>query len=106
MTTQKNLTEEPVPFLEDEAKAGVVYIKPNLEMKLTDRQKNECRQIVAEIKKFGVTQRQLIFLIDLLVLELENMDSVRRIREVLRQEREQLKDQQQVDSGLILPTKD
>lgn len=96
-------TRKPAEWLEDEI-PGEVYIKPNLEMKLTDKQKKDCRDIVLEIKKFGINQRQLVFLIDLLALEIENMDSVRRIREVLRSEREKLPDA--ASSGLIIPKSD
>lgn len=104
------MTEEeqkPVEWLEDADQGldpSAVYIKPNLEMKLTDKQKSSCREIVQEIKKFGVNQRQLMFLLDLLVLELENMDSVRRLRGALRAEREELVEEKKSD--LILGSSD
>lgn len=92
-------SEKPAEFMEEE-QPGVAYIRPHLEMKLTDKQRLECREIVKEIKTFGVNQRQLLFLIDLLALELENNDATRRIRAAVIETREKMPEK----SGLILPT--
>lgn len=95
------MTEEqkPADFLEEEQE-GVAYIRPHMEIKLTDKQRHECREIVREIKSFGVNQRQMLFLIDLLALELEDNDAMRRIRAAVVQTREKMPEK----SGLILPT--
>jgi hypothetical protein len=98
MTEDKK--QEPVEFFEDE-KPGEVYIRPNLDMKLSDRHKTECREIVSEIKKFGINQRQLLHLIDLLAMEVENNDVMRNLRQVTRDARERSSDTE--PSGLIIP---
>jgi len=113
MESQTTTTEEntPADFVEDEERPGVAYIKPNLEMALSDVKKKECREIVREIKDFGVSQRQLLFLIDLLALELEDHGSTKRIREAIRGEREkmnvtespELSASATTQEGLILP---
>ena len=43
-------------FLTDpeNAEEGVDYIQPNIETKLPANKRNECREIVKEIKSFGV----------------------------------------------------
>jgi hypothetical protein len=79
-------------FLEDEAQEGVSYVKPNLEMKLTPQKKQECREVVAAIKQFGVNQRQLLFVLELLALELENMEHVKKIKEAIQGCRESVQD--------------
>lgn len=97
------MTDEvkPAEFMEEE-QPGVAYIRPHMEIKLNDKQRHECREIVREIKKFGVNQRQLLFLIDLLALELENNDHMRRIRSAVVETREKMNDAQ--SSGIIIPT--
>lgn len=92
-------TQKQADFFEEE-QPGVTYIRPHMEMKLSDKQRLECREIVKEIKTFGVNQRQLLFLIDLLALELENNEAMRRIRAAVVETREKLPEK----SGLILPT--
>lgn len=91
-------TEEPVEFFEDE-KPDQVYIKPRLDMKLSDKHKAECRDIAQEIKKFGINQRQLLFLIDILAMEVENNETMRAIRKATESGRDKAPE----DSGLILP---
>jgi hypothetical protein len=103
MTNPENNEEnKPADFLEDE-KPGEQYIRPHLDMRLSPKHKNECREIVAEIKRFGVNQRQLLFLIDLLALEVENNDLMRKIREVTREHRESQEENAPV-GGIIIPT--
>lgn len=92
--------EEPAEFLEEE-RPGVTYVKPSLEMKLTSVKKDECREIVREIKSFGVSQRQLLFIIDLLALELENNEATRAIKAAVSGSRENMEKE---PAGLILPT--
>lgn len=50
------------------------YITPNIETKLSKEKRQVCRDIVREITRFGVSQRQLLFVIQLLALELENRE--------------------------------
>jgi len=61
-----DLEQKPADFMDNEEQEGVLYIKPNLEMKLSPHKKQECRDMILEIKKFGVNQRQIMFLIELL----------------------------------------
>lgn len=52
----------------------------------TEKWANEmlaCRQIVAEIAKFGVTQNQILNIIKLLAMELEDRDSMLAISETI-----------------------
>lgn len=95
------MTDEvkPAEFMEEE-QPGVAYIRPHMEIKLSDKQRHECREIVREIKNFGVNQRQLLFLIDLLALELENNDAMRRIRAAVVETRDKMGE----SSGIIIPT--
>jgi hypothetical protein len=49
----------------------------NSEIVATENQ--TCRDIVKEILNFGVNQRQLLYIIRLIALELENLDDTREI---------------------------
>lgn len=64
------------------------FIVPNIEHKLSSKKRRECRDIVLEIKKFGVSQRQLLFLIQLLSLELEDLETMKAIARVIGENRE------------------
>lgn len=101
MTDSTEITE-PVDFIDSEEKPGVAYIKPHLEVNLTPEKKQECRNILAEIKNFGVSQRQMLFLIDLLSLELDALDLVREIRTAVKNQREKMNQDSQ-SPGLIIP---
>ena len=46
---------------EDEASPDNEYIVPNIEFKLPKEKRQECRDIVLEIRKFGVSQRQTLY---------------------------------------------
>lgn len=46
---------------------------------------NLCRQMVREITNFGVTQRQMLFLIHLLASELENVEHMKAITMLVRE---------------------
>lgn len=46
---------------------------------------NVCRQIVREISHFGVNQRQTLFIIYLLSLELENIDLMRELTSLIKE---------------------
>jgi len=49
-------------------------------------QENElCRKIVKEISQFGVSQRQYMFIIYLLALELENVENMRALTSFLKE---------------------
>jgi tRNA(Glu) U13 pseudouridine synthase TruD len=87
-------------FLTDEndLEDGVDYIQPNVELKLPAKRRNECREIVREIKKFGVSQRQILYLIYLLSLELENVEVMRELAKTVGYSREKI----QVDEGDLL----
>jgi hypothetical protein len=77
---------------------GVSYIQPNIETKLPANKRNECREIVKEIKTFGINQRQLLYLIQLLALEIENREVMQALVKAVGEGREKIQ-----ISGLILP---
>lgn len=89
-------------FLTDieEVDEDVGYIKPDIELKLPPAKRRECREIVQEIKKFGVTgQRQLLYLIYLLSLEVEDRDTMQALVDACKQGRKDLSE----ESKLIIP---
>lgn len=75
---------------ENEQEEGVAYIKPNIDITLGADKRMECREIVQEIRKFGVGQRQMLYLIQLLALELENREVMIALMEALRENREKV----------------
>jgi hypothetical protein len=81
-------------FLTDEEEAAQQdpknFIQPNIETKLPAHKRKECRDIVMEIKKFGVSQRQLLYLIYLLSLELEDVETMRSLAKVIGEKRERI----------------
>lgn len=81
MNTTKNTLEEVETGDEK-------YIEPNIEFQLSKEKRQACRDIVKEIKKFGVSQRQLLFLIQLLSLELENQSIMKELVGVIGAKRE------------------
>lgn len=87
-------------FLTDpeEADEDVQYIKPNIETKLPANKRNECREIVKEIRGFGVSQRQILYIIYLLSLEIENRETMQALVKAIGDNREKIP-----VSGLILP---
>ena len=98
---ENNETNDNVSdFLTDEADVedGVDYIKPNIDIKLPAHKRTECREIVREIKSFGVSQRQLLYTIYLLALELEDMKTLRAITKAIGDNRENVK-----ISNLVVP---
>ena len=40
---------------------------------------NQCRQIVSEINNFGISQRQILKIIELLAMELEDINKMKNI---------------------------
>lgn len=93
--------KKPAKFLTDEPEEGVSYIQPNIEIKLSARKRNECREIVREVKDFGVNQRQMLYLIYLLSLELENREVMLALTKAIGDNREKIK-----VSNLVLPDQD
>lgn len=95
--------QKPVDLLETQEQEGVVYINPHIEINLSDAKRHECREIVREIKNFGVNQRQILFLIELLALELEDIHTGKDLRKVIIAAREKMKPSSSHSSSLILP---
>jgi len=98
MTDTKEQT--PAEFWEEE-QPDQVYIKPRLEMNLSPKQKQDCRDIALEIRKFGINYRQRLFLLELLALECEDNNLIRDIKAAIEKSRETFGKQQ--ESGLIIP---
>lgn len=96
-----NKDQQPAAFLSDEAEEGVSYITPNVEVKLPSAKRMECREIVREIKDFGINERQKLYLIYLLSLELENREIMLALTSAIGENREKIK-----ISGLILTGQD
>jgi len=92
VTNSKKIDPFNTDFLTDKSKSDESdkesYIIPNIETKLPKRKRDECREIVKEIKEFGVSQRQLLYTIYLLSLELENIEAMRNIAKVVGEVRE------------------
>ena len=77
--TEENQTGEWDSLLTEEAQEGEEYIQPNIEIELPVNKRKDCRDIVMEIRKFGVSQRQMLYIIYLLSLELEDNKTMRAI---------------------------
>ena len=58
----------------EETSEEVTYVQPNIDFELSKEKRQVCRDMVREIKEFGISQRQLLFLIQLLAMELENRE--------------------------------
>lgn len=99
--SNQNEESQPAPFLTDveDVDDNVKYVKPNIETKLSARKRRECRDIVQEIRNFGISQRQLLYLIYLLSLELENREVMTALSELIGKYREKIP----VSTNLILP---
>jgi len=78
-------------FLSDEAEEGVGYINPNIDIKLPAHKRMECREIVREIKSFGINQRQMLYTIYLLALELEDNQTMKAIIKAIGDNRDNVK---------------
>lgn len=82
-------------FLVDEDKAdpNQQYIKPNyIETTLSKEKKMECREIVRVINEYGVSQRQKMFIVYLLSLELEDMRLVKGIAKLVGEVQNSIQD--------------
>ncbi len=64
----------------------------SIETTLSKQRRLECRQIVQEIKNFGIGQRQVLYLIQLLAFELENREVMLSILSAVKTNREEIKD--------------
>jgi hypothetical protein len=65
-------------------------IPKNIETKLTKEQKDKCRSIVRTINDYGVTQREKIFLCELLALELEDRELMLAFTDAVKKARAKL----------------
>ena len=76
--------------IEKEEKEQFEIIKPNkIELELSKEKKQVCREIVKEINNFGIEQRQKLFIIELLALELENREAMLKLKNCVSEIREQ-----------------
>lgn len=70
------------------------YVQPkNIEIALSKEKRQKCREIVREINNFGVSQREKLFICELLALELEDpearnafIDAIKIVRPKLKEE--------------------
>lgn len=95
------LTNKQLEELREEqenSEKNAVYIEPDIEEALSEEKKKECFHIVKEIKEFGVSQRQILFLLGLLALELEDNELTNSIVKLVKQGRKTIG-----VSRLILP---
>lgn len=92
-------------LLTDSPEEGQEYVKPNIEYQLSKEKRQIVRDILLEIKTFGVSQRQILFLIYLLALELENREAMDAIVKAVGENREKIPVDkiQTVENKLILP---
>ena len=92
MTTDNNdkQTGEWDSLLTEEAKEGEEYIQPNVELELPAAKRKVCRDILQEIKTFGVSQRQMLYLIYLMSLELEDNVTMKAIANAIGQNRKNI----------------
>lgn len=74
-----NTTSDSFKTSKEKKEDDHAYIQPNIETELSSEKRQECRDIVLEIKKFGVNQRQILHIINLLAMELEQHDAVKKI---------------------------
>lgn len=76
-----------------------VYVEPNIEYELSKEKRQTCRDIVREIKEFGVNQRQILFLVQLLAMELENRQAMQAISKAIGEVRKDIP----AENKLVLP---
>lgn len=109
MTTEENNGEWD-SLLTEEAQEGEEYIQPNIELELPVNKRKDCRDIVMEIRKFGVSQRQMLYIIYLLSLELEDNKTMKAIVKAIGENRKNVPVSPTLERSqtptLILPGKD
>ena len=76
---------------ESEKDEDVQYIQPNIDIQLPANKRMECREILKQIKDFGVNQRQILYLVYLLSLEMEDRDVMLAISKAIGEVRDQVK---------------
>jgi len=108
--TEENKDGQWDNLLTEEAQEGEEYIQPNIELELPVNKRKDCRDIVMEIRKFGVSQRQMLYIIYLLSLELEDNKAMKAIVKAIGENRKNVPvsptlERSQTPS-LILPGKD
>jgi hypothetical protein len=108
--TEENKDGQWDNLLTEEAQDGEEYIQPNIELELPVNKRKDCRDIVMEIRKFGVSQRQMLYIIYLLSLELEDNKAMKAIVKAIGENRKNVPvsptlERSQTPS-LILPGKD
>jgi len=108
--TEENKTGEWDSLLTEEAQEGEEYIQPNIELELPVSKRKDCRDIVMEIRKFGVSQRQMLYIIYLLSLELEDNKAMKSIVKAIGENRKNVPVSPTLERSntpsLILPGKD
>lgn len=108
--TEENKTGEWDSLLTEEAQEGEEYIQPNIELELPVNKRKDCRDIVMEIRKFGVSQRQMLYIIYLLSLELEDNKVMKAIVKAIGENRKNVPVSPTLERSntpsLILPGKD
>lgn len=78
-------------MLEDIPEDGVSYIQSNpIELELSKDKREEVHGIVQEVLRFGVDQRQVLYLIYQLAMNLENRDAMVEITNAVNRTREQV----------------
>lgn len=83
-----NKQQEQQQLFDTEAQEGVDYIKPtSIETQLSKEKREECRFIVKQLNDFGFGQRQLLFLIELLALQLENRETMLAVKHAVASNR-------------------
>lgn len=64
--------------------------EPNIEFRLTKEKRMECRDIVLELRDRGLSQRQFLYLIQILATELENVTAMKAIVAAVGENRENI----------------
>lgn len=83
-----NNKQQEEQLFDTEAQEGVDYIKPtSIETQLSKEKREECRFIVKQLNDFGFGQRQLLFLIELLALQLEDRQTMLAVKQVVAENR-------------------
>lgn len=69
-----------------------------IEATLSKQKRDDCRNIIKEIKDFRVSQRQILFLIELLALELEDRQQMLTVIDAVKRSRVSI-----TESSLVIP---
>ena len=108
--TEENKSGAWDSLLTEEAQEGEEYIQPNIELELPVNKRKDCRDIVMEIRKFGVSQRQMLYIIYLLSLELEDNKAMKSIVKAIGENRKNVPVSPTLERSntpsLIIPGKD